>query len=133
MEQIFNIAGRLIYDPPRDGMKKEHRAQKGWLILKLDDQLGSYYRWHVKKFLGWLLKGQAYGLHVSVITDRDDNKAEHKDWKKYNNKLISVSISVKMEQHWKFMVLPVYSEELNNIRTELGLKEKNFHLTIGRI
>ena len=51
-----------------------------------------------------------------------------------NNKKITVNdCPTNIYIHWRFVAIPVFSEELNDIRTKLGLKPKSqFHITIGK-
>jgi hypothetical protein len=134
IKQTFKMKGRLVYDPQRPGMKKAHRAGPGWLILTFDPELGRFYRFLLKQFTGYIVQGQTYELHVTVVNDRDPDVSNHELWRKYHGKSIEVEIDVRMEQHWRFFVLPVISKDLEAIRSELGLDTKKhpFHLTIGR-
>lgn len=134
MQDFYEINGRLIYDPPRPGMKKGHRAQPGWLVVEVDDGIGMFYRWLIKKWNGRILSPAAFGTHITVINDRDPDMSKHPNWKKYHGKNIKIKVVPRIDHHWRFWTIDVISDELQSIREELGLGKKKhpFHITVGR-
>lgn len=133
LAEYIQIDGTLIYDPYRPNFKKMHKTKT--LILKLkNDNLTEYYKWHLQKKYGtWFdLQKPMWGYHVTIVSG-NEKIVEETNWKKYQNKKLSIKYSINLEKHWKFWVLPVYSDNFKKIRAELGLNpDYKFHLTIGR-
>ncbi len=130
--KTIKVTGILKYSPKRYDFKKSHKTDV--LILELyRDDLCAYYQWMLEKKYGQCMKLQSpmYGAHVTVVKAEESKKAGDL-WGKYQNKKITVEYSPKLENHWRFWTLPVYSKELEEIRTEMGLKKFPFHITIGR-
>lgn len=127
------LKAKIKYDPPREGLRK---TRPGSLVVaEVDHGLAAYYRWWVKKRFGLALQHTAFTPHVTIIHGKYDHGCEKKEaWKKYEGQIIDLEYSVDIEQHWKFWVLPVRSNDIAFIRQELGLDfHPHLHITIGRM
>jgi len=132
--------GKLIYTPNKPGAIK--RNNKWWLVVEVDRSIINYYAYWINRQIikpPWLVKGlilqtPQWGGHITVLDGRVDVAKEYQHlWEKYADESITYEYSVEIEKHWKFWVLPVRCNRLNDIREELGLKrDYNFHVTIGR-
>lgn len=124
---------KVFYDPFRPGIRK---VRPGSLIVAdLDFGIGEYYRWWVKKRFGLQLQHTAWKPHVTILDGKQPLNPKQMDkWKLHEGVLVDIDYSVDIEQHWKFWVLPVRSKQIQDIRKELGLPQKdNLHITIGRM
>lgn len=130
--------GTFVYEPKRPGMRKVGRNTPWWLIMDVDNGIGMYYRWWLKRKFGqaYEIQPPAWGCHITVVNDRDIIKPEFKEhWKKYDRQKVQFEYSPHLELHWRFWCLPVKCEQLVEIRNELGLDTKKhpFHITVGRL
>lgn len=129
----LKATGRLIYDPARPNFNKEYKLRT--LIVQLPrDDLDLYYQWFIERHHGQWLKLQRpmYGVHVTVVSGKE-RVPNMKAWKKHAGREISFEYDPVVRRHWQFWSLPAYSEQLQELRVELGLKtEHDFHITIGR-
>ena len=125
--------GIIKYDPPRNGIKKVRPGSV--LVVDVDYGIAEYYRWWVKKHFHLTLQNNAWRPHITVIDGRVPlNQEQMKLWKKYEKQVAHFEYSVDIKQHWKFWTLPVQSEQLTEIRKELGMSVKYpFHITFGRM
>lgn len=105
------------------------------LIVQLPrDDLDLYYQWFITRHHGQNLQLQRpmYGPHVTIVSG-NEHVPNLKAWKKYQGNVITFEYDTVIRNHWQFWSLPVYSEQFQSIRKELGLKaEPDFHITIGR-
>jgi hypothetical protein len=127
-------AGKLVYNPHRPDLRKTRKADDWWLVVNTDNGISDYYRAWFKKDTGVDLLKPAWRTHVSVLNGKEPVRPEYQHlWKKYENEWINFEYGVDVEQHWKFFVLPVKCDRLDEIRAELGLKSIPLHITIGRL
>jgi hypothetical protein len=136
--------GKLVYDPYRADMK---RRTEGWCILEVDREITRYYRERLRSELHLHLQPPSWDAHVSVV--RGERLATDKRhlWKKYANKRIEIAYSLPGEYYegrshlkdkqvdgGRFFIVNIKSQELMDIRHELGLPTNwSLHLTFGRI
>jgi hypothetical protein len=131
MKNLFKADGELYY------YDKNVRDTQ-WLLLNADLSIVDYYLHWIKKNY-WLDKVQKpkHGSHISVIRGEIiEDSLFYQHWKKYHSNKIEFEYSNDITNNGEHFWLPVYSKELEKIRTELGLPktpEYNFHLTIGRL
>lgn len=134
-EQYIKTTGKLIYNPPRPGLKKTRNHDEFFLILEVHRSIGTYYRHWVYRRYGIKLAPPAFETHVTILDGRtpvQPGYLEH--WKKYSGKIIELEYSPEIYRNWKFWCLPVRSPELVEIRKELGFEtQKPLHITIGRL
>lgn len=134
-EGVFEITGTLKYNPKRDKLKKTRTHDDFFLILDLPKDVGVYYRYWVKKRFDLFLNPPAYGEHITILDGRVPVTQDKQIyWNKYKDKKIKIHYSNHLYQKWKFWCLPAQSEQLNDIREELGFTRLDFfHITFGRM
>lgn len=138
--------GKLVYDPPRPGMKKR---VDWWAIVTADREITRYYRWWVDKSIlnpmeveGHGLKKPSWDAHVSVVRGEKPAADKMHLWRKYHGEEIAFEYKHEVRQsgdttggdrpNWYWFV-EVKCPRLDEIRTELGLRTGwKHHLTIGR-
>ncbi len=131
METLFKAEGELYY------YDKNIRDTQ-WLLLNADSSIIEYYANWIKKEY-WLDKVQKpkHGSHISVIRgELIEDSLFRQYWKKYHGQKTTFYYSNEIQNNGEHFWLPVYSEDLRNIRKELGLSEEpeyNMHLTIIRL
>jgi len=143
--QWVPLRGVLKYDPGSDivsyksretlgeaGLRKKRPRQ---LIVELRSRdLCRLYCWFYERRYWIKLQEIMLVPHINVLRRQESNiEVQEEIWKKHEGEIISFEYSPLVEQHWKFHVLPIRSERLNEIRTELGLDERRgMHITFGR-
>ena len=136
-----NIIGTLSVFPTDRGRlnKKKKPYEEQTIVLNLSKDYIHYYNNLFYKQYGVLLEPSPFGSHVTVNNGseciKNINTADIKSYlNTINNKEISVAAVPKDAYiHWRFLAIPVYSKQLNDIRNRLGLKPKSqFHITIGK-
>lgn len=133
MDSWVKIPGTLLFDPPRDGLKKTHRGGSNWAVIQVDNGIGYFYRHWVRKRYGVILQPPVWGCHCTVIRDKDRIEIPRNIAEALHGRKVVLEYSVEWEKHWKFCVLPVRCEEASNLREQLGLKDYPLHITFGRI
>jgi hypothetical protein len=135
MNNWTTATGRLIYEPNRPDLRKSRKSDDWWLIVETNPNIASYYCWWVEKKWGLKLQLPAWKAHITVLDGRKPVDPKYRDrWNAHKGKVITFEYSVEFEQHWKFFVLPVRCDQLNQLREELGFAPiDNFHITIGRM
>ncbi len=128
---LIKLSGKLIYDPKRPGVKKTGNG-KVLILQPYFDDIDLLYQWFIKRRFGLPLQRPVWKPHVTAVSIKEKPLEVH--WKKYADEMVSFEYSPEVEQHWKFWVLPIKCDRLNEIRAELGLAPHNkFHMTIGRM
>jgi hypothetical protein len=109
------------------------------LVANVDTELSRYYMSLIPK--AYRPKPQMYPAHVSIVRKEIPKNIEN--WNKYQNKEISIAYDNIICFGNNYCWLNVFSNELEYIRTELGLEVsspytlppagfvKCFHMTIG--
>lgn len=135
---MFNSTGKLIYDPDRPGL-----TEKWWIVLNIPKDIVYYYRWLVKKYTGFILQPPSWGAHISIVKGIKPKNTNL--WKKYNLKHIKFTYTndirwsgdtMSHQYPYKFWFIDAYSNELLEIRQELGYynyPNHKFHITIGNL
>ncbi len=146
METLFKSRGKIEYMMGREGGTK--RAGQPWVIVHVPNSIAEYYRAQIVRHLINPFNQEPYpnnpqpdkihppkwGAHITVLDGRYDiPEARQKFWKKYDKQTVEFEYSPRVQQIWKFFVLPVKCDLLEQIRTELGLQPKPLHITVGRI
>ena len=109
------------------------------LIVEVDNDISNFYLSLIPKYTVKPNK-QRYDAHITV--SRKETPTKLKNWAKYEDKEIAFTYSPDIQTDGIYYWLNVYSEELEDIRLELGLHrrsrlskppngEKSFHITIG--
>lgn len=124
--------GKVIYSPSIKNV-----CDPTWIIIECEKDIVDYYKWFLSK-KGIKLDGLMWGSHISVVRGEkwDKIEDEFKDkWKHNDGQIIEFYYGdlVTNGIHWW---LEVKSQDLEDIRKELGLKphpDFGFHITIGKI
>jgi hypothetical protein len=128
---MFTSTGTLLYDPGK-GLKK---FDPWWALLLCDNEIARYYALQLKK-QGIEVFSNDKGLwktHISVM--KGETPPNPEAWTKYDSMEVEFYYShVIRSENGEHAWVDVYSEDLANIRQELGFGFKPwFHLTIGRL
>ena len=140
MTNLIHATGKLIVSPiTRLNSKK--RPNDNWAIVPVDVGLAEFYRemliqnqLHPK----WLrerrkVHGTFWKPHITVLDGRVQlDEKQKKILSGYNGVAIKYQYDISPYQHWKFWALKVYSQDLDNIRKNIGLKPYQLHITIAR-
>ncbi|WP_151633848.1 hypothetical protein [Noviherbaspirillum aerium] len=129
----LTVRGRLAYDlPPRRSSKPYDKRS---LVATLpEDDLDLLYQWFIERRYGQALRlnRPIFGTHVTIVR-HEEHVPNMQLWGKYEGVEVDIAYDVEVRRHFGFWSLPVYSEEFQQIRAELGLPpEPDFHITIGR-
>ena len=128
---MHTSTGILHYDP---GKGQKH-YDPWWALLLCDDELALYYAWQLKRHGVPVHPNDKglWGTHVSVL--KGDVPLNQAAWGKYQD--------FEVEFHYNHLIrydngkhawIDVYSDDLSEIRRELGFDAKPwYHLTIGRL
>ncbi|HYG36765.1 MAG TPA: hypothetical protein VEC99_18375 [Clostridia bacterium] len=146
MEDWHKGTGRIVYDPPRPGLK---RKRDWWVVVELDQGITDYYRWWVNRMLlnplGFERKGlqmPSWGPHMSIIRGEKPWPDKMHLWKKYDGQQVEFHYDYKVRQsgdttgadrpdnYWFVdAVCPLGTQ----MREEFGYKSDwKFHITVGR-
>lgn len=129
----FTTEGRIIYDPPRPGMK---RNTDRWVIASVDREITRYYRWWVKKHYFIDLCQPSWDAHVSVVRGEFVRPEYNELWKRLHNQKIKIeygAVPKQVDTKPHFWYISAYAPEIDAIRGELGLRTNfSYHITIGR-
>lgn len=121
------IKGCIRYSPIRNNIIPKSD------IIVLDvfsEDLCEYYQWFIFKKFGVKLHSPMFGTHVTIVKPEEIDK--NNLWKKYENEIINVKYG-NIERHWEFWSLNIISEDIVDIRRELGLNLfYRLHMTIGK-
>ena len=133
--------GKIVYDPPRPGMK--HRTA-WWCILQINKDITAYYRWQLKATYGIELCKPSWDAHISIIRGEKPKPHLMHLWKKYNNKTIEFEYQpflrfngdtriTKSNPVGSFWFVDARANLMTTIRDEFELKSDwNQHITVGR-
>jgi hypothetical protein len=129
--------GILLYDPDRKGMKAN---TKNWLIVQVDNQIVSYYRWWLKFEKHIVTNPPSWGAHISVVRGENIPVDSRQKWKynhgkrvRFQYQHISDVRTQVADDGGMFYFVDVISPELTEIREALGLRTfYKFHITVGR-
>ena len=140
------LTGKILFDP--EDKTNKHANQSSWkkvAMVLISGDVCEYYSWFLKKRFNLKLHKPLRGAHVTFINDRaSDMNGKWEEIKaKWNGKKIEVVIDLtpktdssepKSDYHWWFNIPHEDREELQIIRSELGLGKPFFglHMTIGR-
>ncbi len=109
------------------------QLKRGWLIAEADHELASY----ISKLL-WSItcptnyKFPMRGPHITVVAgEKEENKFSFDELVKYNNNIIKFTWNWPLYTNGRAYWLNIMSDDLAEIRRDLGLVERKLHLTIG--
>lgn len=129
----FTTTGKIIYDPPRPGMK---RRTEWWAIISVDREITRYFREMVRKRFFIDLCEPSWNAHVSAIRGERIHQSKQHLWKRMHGQKVTVHYSINVKQppgKPHFWYVEAYAPEIDQMRGELGLRtDFSYHLTIGR-
>lgn len=132
-EYPFVTEGRIVYDPPRPGMK---RNTDRWAIVSMDREITRYYRWWIKTHYHIDLCQPSWDAHISIVRGEHISKNAEALWRSRHGQKIQVKLGIvpkQVEAKPYFWYIDGFAPEIDEIRAELGLKSGfNYHLTVGR-
>lgn len=112
-------------------------SNRAWAIVNCEIGIVEYYSFWLKKFYSVKLQKPKHGAHITCIREEQIKDEVYDElWTKHQDKTINFEYSNKIETNGEHFWLPVISEELLDIREEMGLVRKGefgLHLTIGRL
>lgn len=111
-ESRFSSTGVLNYGEQNSSPK---------LIVLVDPEITRYYRSLIPKWICPRLNQQMYAPHISVV--RKELPPRMDLWGKYEGELIKFEYSNIIHQGGMYYWLNCYSQQLIEIRLELGLPE----------
>lgn len=128
---MFTSTGILHYDPTV-GLK---HTEPWWALLLCDNEIARYYASQLKNY-GIEVYSNDKGLwktHISVMKGELPPNLEA--WKKYDGQEVEFHYShIIRSENGEHAWVDVYSEDLSDIRQELGFDFKPwFHMTVGRL
>ena len=125
--------GYLKYSPKTLG----NRISENWyLVLHCDEDIGKYYRYlfYIANFKTIKLQRPAWKEHITVIRNEEPANEFKYLWEKYDSRTIEFEYEHNVKDNDHYYWFSAYSNDLLDIREELGLKrepEIPFHLSIG--
>lgn len=79
-------SGRLVYDPPRPGMK--HNTA-WWAIVAVDREITRYYRWWVARRFGIHLLPPTWDAHISVVRGEAPEPHLRPLWRRHHGETVT--------------------------------------------
>ena len=111
------------------------------VYVDLDDDIARYYREMIPKHLT-KPKPQRYKTHITIV--RNEKIINMDNWLRYDGLEVNFKYNPIEKNNGIYFWLDVYSDKLEQLRTELGLQkssefsrppsdEECFHITIGNL
>lgn len=112
-------------------------------ILIIDQGISDFYRSLIPKYYN--AKPQKYRAHITVVRNYKETPTKLEFWEKYQGKTISFLYYNNIQTDGTYFWLNVQSEEIGNIREELGLPRfrddrkfggflhNEYHVTIANV
>ncbi len=134
---MLEIKTKILFDPI--DRTKKHKDQSSWkktVICVTGCDIDLYYAWFLKTRFNLVLNKPLRGAHITIVNDRVKDIELYNEAKKFLNgkeltfKYDPNEIRSNGEEWW----IKIYSDDVENIRTSMGLPAKcfyNLHLTIG--
>jgi hypothetical protein len=118
----FKTQGKLTYGP---GIRA---------AIKVDQQLSNYYRTMIPKHFD--VNGQRHPAHITVVRIGVEKPPNMDVWEKHQGLVVEFEYSNMVEVDGVYWFLRARSEQIAEIRKELGLPEyfdrkKGYHITLG--
>jgi hypothetical protein len=113
------------------------------VVAEIDQEISNYYKNLIPKY--YYAKSQAYPAHITIVRLNKENPTKMENWGKYEGKTILFSYDPIIQKDENYFWLNAYSEDIGNIREDLGLprfrddswmggiKRNEYHITIGNI
>jgi len=109
----------------------------------IDQNISNYYRSLIPKYYN--VKPQMYPAHITIVRLNKEQPTIMENWGKYEGKKISFEYDANVQRDDKYFWINAYSEDIGDIREELGLpryrddtafggiKRNEYHITIGNV
>ena len=111
------------------------RYHANWAILLIDQQIAEYYFSLIPKY--YYAKRQMYDAHITVVRFGIETPTNSLVWGKYEGERIMFEYVPKVEMSRVYFYLNAFSDQIGDIREELGLPRFRFsdhyHITIGNL
>ena len=128
-ENVFEGKAVVKYGP---GLK---------VIAEIDQGISDYYRSLIPKYYN--VKPQAYKAHITIVRLNKETPTNLENWGKHEGRTISFKYDPNIHTAGKYFVIDAYSDEIGDVREELGLprfrddtafggeKYDRYHISIG--
>jgi len=113
----------------------ELEYHNSWLIAKCDQEALEYYRWWVWRRTHIWLMIPKWGAHISIVRGSEELEPV-KELFELERKNLTVRFEYNnlLEQHHRYVWMPVWGSDLKNVREECNLPREPimpFHMTVG--
>ena len=138
MQNLIKIKCQInVFPEDRQRIKKKKKPfEEQTIIANVSNDLTHLYSSFIKKKYGIEIEPPPFGAHITI----QNGKQEIKNIERYssyleslNGKFITVYYDPSFYLYWRFFAVSVFSEELTEIRNNLGIKDTKFHITLGKI
>ena len=131
---LINSKGILrYYGEKEDLLNKDRRA---WVVLDVDPNIGRLYHRLIPKYKN--ADPQRWASHITVVRLGVETVSNIEMWKKHENKEVEFTYDNQIEYHKPYFFLRADSEQLKEIRVELGMAPyrigfSDFHITVANV
>lgn len=113
------------------------------VIAEIDQNIGDYYRSLIPKY--YYARGLRYQSHITIVRTNKETPTKMEFWGKHEGRVISFQYDPYIHFDRTYFWLNAYSEEIGEIREELGLSKfrddrafggvlrNEYHITIANI
>lgn len=131
MSRMNKAQGTLHYSPNLLG-----GGTKWWLVLWCDKSIVKYYRhlYAMDHYFCTKLNRPAWDSHITIIRDEEPPDEFKSKWLALEGQTVDFWYEHNPHTNGEYWWLPVISEDLLNLREELGLSRNpyyNLHLSFG--
>ena len=114
-----------------------------YCILSIDQNISDYYRNLIPK--SFYVQPQMKKAHITIVRKGKEKVESREYWGKYSGRILTFSYSPIIQNDNTYFWLDSVSEEVGEIRRELGLSEyrddtffgglkrNSYHITIGNV
>jgi len=141
-DNLIQYTGKILFEP--NNITKKHENQASWkrvAMVMLSGDICEYYAWFLKKRFNLEFIKPIRGAHITFINDSVNDIGENLGkWEELKNKWNGKKINIVLNtnyyssgKHWWQIVDFDHRDELQSIRSEIGLGKPNFglHMTVG--
>lgn len=126
----FCTEGTIIYDPDR---KKMSKNVDHWAIIRIDDEIASYYRYQFYKKFGIDLLKPSWESHISVLKGyKDIDKSIPWGW--MDGETVDVHYGHEIFWNEHHVWINAYTTFIDDMRKHYGIlsARDSGHVTIGK-
>ena len=109
------------------------------VIATIDQGISDFYRNLIPKY--YQVQPQKYSAHITIVRTDKESPKKLEFWNKYQGEKLSFEYSPKIHFDGSYWYLNVWSQQIGDIREELGLprfrfqemssKDGCYHISIG--